>query len=566
MQPAQTFPLDVQFGAGANTGRIRRRLLAAILASLAAVLPLKSFAAINFVYHERTATDVHQGAPNTCVGAVPYVTIPSPTASQAHELRFKVEYQFDTDRLRVYYTTDGSSPSGALGVASGATLVVSGAYECTFTFGGNTIDIAKATIPAQPAGTVVKYIVSAWNSGGGPEIFGNSGTCGGCPLADDSSEATVFQYTVPSLGIATEPMGQTAECGGTAMFSVVASGTAPFSYQWRHAGTNLPGATSSTLTISPVSFDHAGNYDVVVTNAAGAANSALVVLTVQDTLAPIITCSTNIVACTSSNSALVLFTTTATDACDSTPTLSCTPASGSDFPLGANTVLCVAFDDFANTNTCSFTVTVLSITTATGPANVVLCPGATALFCVSAAGSGPFAYQWFKGVNSMAGETNSCLTLTNVSAASADQYCVKVTGACNSVTNCASLTVLTNTTATALASIANACMGSMASFSTTAGGTGPLSYRWTKDGVGILGETGPSLSFTVSSTSGGNYCVEVTGTCSSVTNCARRRPGRRCRCRWATSGRATGCRWRERAGRVWRCRTWRWPTTGTATG
>src|SRR6266540_423019 len=431
MQLAQTFSQDLRSGAGAHPGRIRRMRLAAILASLAAVLPLKSFAAINFVYHERTGTDVPQGAPNTCVGAVPYVTILSPTASQAHELRFKVEYQFDTDRLRVYYTTDGSSPSGAFGVASGATLVVSGAYECTFTFGGNTIDIAKAAIPAQPAGTVVKYIVSAWHSGGGPEIFANSGTCGGCPLADDSSEATVFQYTVPSLGIATEPMGQTVECGGTAMFSVVASGTAPFSYQWRHAGTNLPGATSSTLTISPVSLDHAGNYDVVVTNAAGATNSAVVVLTVQETIA-------------------------------------------------------------------------------TGPANLVLCPGATALFCVTAAGSGPFAYQWFKGVNPMAGETNNCVALTNVSAASADQYCVKVTGACNSVTNCASLTVLTNTTATALASIANACVGTVASFSTMASGTGPLSYRWTKDGVGILGETGASLSFTVTSTSGGNYCVEVT--------------------------------------------------------
>src|SRR5437867_8946355 len=35
-----------------------------------------------------------------------------------------------------------------------------------------------------------------------------------------------------------------------------------------------------------------------------------------------------------------------------------------------------------------------------------------------------------------------------------------------------------------------------------------------------MGETGPSLSFTVSSISGGNYCVEVTGLCTSVTNCA----------------------------------------------
>src|SRR5437867_2698004 len=444
----------------------------------------------------------------------------NPTASQTYELRFKVEYQSFTDRLRVYYTPDGSSPPGALGVAFGTTLVVSGAYECTFTFDMNTIDIAKATIPPQPAGTVVKYIVSAWHSGGGPEIFANSGTCMTCTPADDSSEATVFQYTVPSLGIATEPMGQTVECGGMAMFAVVASGTAPFSYQWHHAGTNLPGATDSTLTISPVSFADAGNYDVTVTNVAGTTNSAVVVLTVQDTIAPTVSCPTNLVACTSSNSAAVLFTTTATDACDSTPTISCTPPSGADFPLGTNTVMCAASDDSANTNTCSFTVAVLAMTTATGPTNLVLCPGATATFCVTADGTGPFTYQWYKGTSAIGNATNPCLTLPNVSAASADQYCVNVTGACNSVSNCATLTVLTNTTATALSGIANACVGSMASFSTTASGTGPLSYRWTKDGVGIMGETGPSLSLTVTPGSGGNYCVEVTGLCTSVTNCA----------------------------------------------
>src|SRR6185436_8088470 len=194
--------------------------------------------------------------------------------------------------------------------------------------------------------------------------------------------------------------------------------------------------------------------------------------------------------------------------------------SGSDFPLGTNIVTCVASDDTGNTNGCTFTVTVLQMNAATGPASLVLCPGATATFCVSATGSGPIVYQWFKGTSVITGATNDCLSLTNVSASNADQYCVRVTGACNSVTNCATLAVLTNATATALASIPNACTGTVANFSTTAGGTGPLSYRWTKDGVGLMGETGPALSFTVTSASGGNYCVEVSGLCSSVTNCA----------------------------------------------
>src|SRR5262249_37286071 len=47
-----------------------------------------------------------------------------------------------------------------------------------------------------------------------------------------------------------------------------------------------------------------------------------------------------------------------------------------------------------------------------------------------------------KGGNALPGETNSSLTLTNVSGLDNSSYCVEVSGFCNSVTNCAILTVL----------------------------------------------------------------------------------------------------------------------------
>ena len=98
----------------------------------------------------------------------------NPSSAQSYLLRWKVEYQNFTTQLRVYYTTDGSTPSGSFGVGSGTTSVLVGNYQCTFTFGG-VVDVCNATIPAQPAGTVVRYIISAWHSGGGAEIFANSG-------------------------------------------------------------------------------------------------------------------------------------------------------------------------------------------------------------------------------------------------------------------------------------------------------------------------------------------------------------------------------------------------------
>ena len=81
-------------------------------------------------------------------------------------------------------------------------------------------------------------------------------------------------------------------------------------------------------------------------------------VTVRDTTPPQITCAANLALCTSSNSAVATFTITATDTCAASAPVTCAPASGSAFPLGTNTVVCVANDGNGNTNTCSFKVVV----------------------------------------------------------------------------------------------------------------------------------------------------------------------------------------------------------------
>jgi autotransporter-associated beta strand protein len=161
----------------------------------------------NYVYHERTTSDPGCGGQ--------FVTTLNPSSAQTYPLRFKVEFQFYTDNVRVYYTTNGSTPAGAFGVPSGTTTVVSAAYVCNF--GTPLVDVVSATIPAQPAGTVVKYIVSGWHSGGGAEIFGNGpGTPCGCGApTSTSAQATVFQYTVGSTtDLYWDINGATAGAGG----------------------------------------------------------------------------------------------------------------------------------------------------------------------------------------------------------------------------------------------------------------------------------------------------------------------------------------------------------------
>lgn len=71
--------------------------------------------------------------------------------------------------------------------------------------------------------------------------------------------------------ITQDPSDQTVPAGATVTFTVVASNAT--SYQWRHNGTNIAGATSATLTITGVKQTDAGIYAAVASNANGSSTS-----------------------------------------------------------------------------------------------------------------------------------------------------------------------------------------------------------------------------------------------------------------------------------------------------
>ena len=65
------------------------------------------------------------------------------------------------------------------------------------------------------------------------------------------------------------------------------------------------------------------------------------------------------------------------------------------------------------------------------------------------------------------------------------------------------------------------CPGTTVEFSTTATGTAPLTFTWTKNGDVIEGATGDTLVLNnVTLDDAGVYCVRVEGGCGIVTNCA----------------------------------------------
>jgi pectate lyase len=100
-----------------------------------------------------------------------------------------------------------------------------------------------------------------------------------------STTAVLNVLTGPvAPAITSQPASQTVVTGGSALFGVIATGTAPLSYQWYKDGSLISGATSSSLSLSNVQHADAGGYSVVVSNAAGTAASNTAALTVTDQL------------------------------------------------------------------------------------------------------------------------------------------------------------------------------------------------------------------------------------------------------------------------------------------
>ena len=80
--------------------------------------------------------------------------------------------------------------------------------------------------------------------------------------------------------VTSQPQNTAVAVGGSATFTVAASGPGVLLYQWRFNGVTITGATASSYTVTGANGAKAGNYDVIVTNAAGSVTSSSATLTV----------------------------------------------------------------------------------------------------------------------------------------------------------------------------------------------------------------------------------------------------------------------------------------------
>jgi hypothetical protein len=85
-----------------------------------------------------------------------------------------------------------------------------------------------------------------------------------------------------AISIFSQPSNEVAAVDNNVTFSVVAQGPlgVPLAYQWLLDGTNIPGATLSSLTLNDVQFSDEGDYSVIVSNAGASITSSNATLTV----------------------------------------------------------------------------------------------------------------------------------------------------------------------------------------------------------------------------------------------------------------------------------------------
>ena len=98
-----------------------------------------------------------------------------------------------------------------------------------------------------------------------------------------SSTSAVQTITVQGSAptIITQPASITRFIGAPATFTVVAGGSFPRSYQWKHGTTPVSGATSASLTLANIQWTDAGSYTCTITNHYGTTNTATATLAVN---------------------------------------------------------------------------------------------------------------------------------------------------------------------------------------------------------------------------------------------------------------------------------------------
>ncbi|MFA6404142.1 MAG: ice-binding family protein, partial [Salinivirgaceae bacterium] len=319
--------------------------------------------------------------------------------------------------------------------------------------------------------------------------------------------------------VITDPVGLTVCEGDSAGFTVEATGSGTFTYQWRKGtvnlidGGNISGVTNDTLIIDPVSTsDAASNYNVIVYGSIEPNDTSVNATLVVNTSPAITTQPANQIECAGDPASFSVVATgagltyqwrkgivnlvdgiTVTGA--TTATLTLDPIVALDAAANYNVVITGSCTPPVTSANASLTVNSAPAIT-TQSTNQIECAGSPASFSVVATGTS-LTYQWRKGLvnltngGNVTGATTATLTLDPVALVDAAvDYNVVITGTCLPAVTSANASLTVNPVLPAGVSVAAdanpVCTATTVAFTATPtnGGATPV-YQWYKNTIAV---------------------------------------------------------------------------------
>jgi len=271
-------------------------------------------------------------------------------------------------------TSQPSSKSVIAGQTATFTVAATGTTPLTYQWkkNGSTIGGANSASYTTPATSV---------SDNGSSFTVTVSDTGGSTTSNAASLTVTAAPVAPS--ITSQPVSRSVTAGQSATFTVGATGTAPFTYQWMRNGNAISGANSTTYTTPATSAsDDGAQFSVAVTNSVGSvtSNSATLSVGVATLLLNQSTTSLNF------------------------PNVS----------IGSNSTLGVTFTNAGNSNVTVSNVTISGAGFAAGGVSTgqILTPGQTATLNVTFTPSGTASVPGSVTVTSNATNSPATISLT----------------------------------------------------------------------------------------------------------------------------------------------------------
>ncbi len=189
--------------------------------------------------------------------------------------------RYDFGSATVNITSQPASLTRCSGAPASFTVVASGTGPFTYQWRRNGTNVNTTTNPSAATATLQIASTSGSTVGTYTCVVTSAGGC--AAVLTNAATLTTVSGTPPTISLDPDPV-ETCE-GLPAEFFVAASGTGPFTYQWRKDGVAIPVATNptaitSSLSIAAVTAGDVGTYTCVVANACNSVTSAGAPLTI----------------------------------------------------------------------------------------------------------------------------------------------------------------------------------------------------------------------------------------------------------------------------------------------